>query len=206
MSAYQVTDATIDTIVAAAHKYRVIRKSSATVIGQAVKRQNTYALTVRYPADTDTPALLLAQPDYTYTPFPRYLKRAAIDGAIRCWQYQCGEFAGVDQTAISLLVAEVKDRNRNRILDRDPDHDFIGGSHWDVADRDTVMVAPRPPVLYVTSDEDEDEEVDGDEYGEDDPAVDIDGDDDEDDDEFVPEEGVMAAEGDIIHDEDESGV
>jgi hypothetical protein len=155
MSAYIVNTNTTDVIVAALHKYRLIKKGSADVIGQALQMQNHRAMASRY--GEDMPAFS----DYTYTEFPRLLQREAIDGAIRCWRYQCSEFFGVEDTAISKLVEAARAANLLRILDGNPDWAQDRCSFWDIHNRDLVMVAPRvvlESVTFGSYDDDEDED------------------------------------------------
>lgn len=136
MSAYLVSDPTIDVIVYAAQSYGIITPASADVFGQSIKRQNQYALHVRY----GDPMPLVTE--YRYTPFQFKVRRRAIDGCIRCWEYQCSEFDGVEGTAISQLVQAVYTLNRCRlVMDTTFNPEASVHPYWGVTDHATAEVA-----------------------------------------------------------------
>jgi hypothetical protein len=134
MSAYLVTDSTIDVIVHAAVKYGVITAASADAVGTAIKHQNRYALHCRY--GDELPAVT----EYAFTAFSRKVQRITIDSCIRCWNYQCSEFEGCDETAISRLIQLVRERNAARI----PAYDEAAvRGPWGVDNHEQAMVPAR---------------------------------------------------------------
>lgn len=146
---FMVSTATIDVITRAAFKYRVITRSSADMLGAELIRLNALA--------TGEGGTIVA---YVRTPFERKVKRAVIDGAIRCWMAQVSGVENIRETATWKLIERVKAKNEDRmgivsytpdVYDENgefisrgerqvevPNHDF-----WDVTDRDDEALLIR---------------------------------------------------------------
>ncbi len=103
MSAFMVSNNTIDLIVQAAFKSKVISKRSRSVFGQALITVNDIAMTQRY-GSSHTPWTVEAIQDYRFTAFPRKYKRAAVHGALSCFEYQASEWAGWGDSEVRRLL------------------------------------------------------------------------------------------------------
>ncbi len=111
MSAFMVTTDTIDLIVQAAYKYKVVSKRQRTLFGQALWQANQQSLSERY-ADEIEPTYLSASTAYpAFTPFPRKFKREAVSGAIACFEYQSCEAAGWPTSEAKRLLDIVAEKN-----------------------------------------------------------------------------------------------
>lgn len=109
MSAFQVSNHTIDLIVQACYKYRIISKRGRTLFGRQLMAANQQALAVRY---GDTP-LTWAEINeaYTFTPIARKFKRAAVCGAIHCFEVQAIEDPTYMDGEVRRLVAMADKKN-----------------------------------------------------------------------------------------------
>jgi hypothetical protein len=111
MSAFMVSNETIDLIVQAAFKYKVVTKRQRTLFGQTLWQANQQSLSERY-SDEGEPTYLLAADAYpAFTPFPRKVKRIAISGALACFEYQSCEAAGWATSEVKRLLDIVAEKN-----------------------------------------------------------------------------------------------
>jgi hypothetical protein len=111
MSAFMVSPETIDLIVQAAFKYKVVTKRQRTLFGQTLWQANQQSLSERY-SDEVEPTYLHAVDAYpAFTPFPRKVKRTAISGAIACFEYQSCEAAGWATSEVKRLLDIVAEKN-----------------------------------------------------------------------------------------------
>lgn len=132
MSAYLVDDATLDVIVRAAIRFKLVRPASASLVGQALRWENIASVSHRYPNDaltgaqmpgpTAVPPLLsisgreiardarLNPSTYSYTPRnalePRLDLRAVL-GCIECLNYQSCEHPGWPGSASQRLLNQL---------------------------------------------------------------------------------------------------
>ena len=111
MSAFLVTNDTIDLIVQAAYKYKVVNKRQRTLFGQQLWQANQQSMHEKYPNEAE-PTYLLARNAYSsFTPFPRKLKRAAVSGAIACFGYQACESMSWPTSEVKRLLDTVDEKN-----------------------------------------------------------------------------------------------
>jgi hypothetical protein len=164
---FQVSDATIDVITRAAIKYRFITHGTGNMLGAELIRLNALACVEAGVTETADGGEFTVPVVSTYvrTPFPRKVKRAAIDGALRCWLEQVSGSTTVTESPAYKLVQRVKAKNDlklglvsylpdvydedgefisrgERITAEPDDHGF-----WDIVDteegREAVMIRPR---------------------------------------------------------------
>lgn len=110
MSAFQVSNNTIDLVVQAAYKYRICTKRERTLFGRTLWMVNRQSLAERY-GDTE-PTLAMAEAAYpAFTSFPRKFKRLAVHGAIACFQYQSCESASWFDSETRRLLDIVAEKN-----------------------------------------------------------------------------------------------
>jgi hypothetical protein len=155
-----VTDATIDVITRAAIKYRLITHGTGNTLGAELIRLNAIAV-----AESGTAIDVPVVSGYVRTPFPRKVKRLAIDGALRCWIEQVEGSTTVTESPAYKLVLRVKAKNDQKLGlisygpdVYDEDGEFISRGERIVAEveahefgdvpatdegRDAVMIRPR---------------------------------------------------------------
>jgi hypothetical protein len=149
MSNFQVTDSTVDVITRGLIKYRLVTHAAADSIGAEIKRINALALTFNADGEPIDGAEADASYPYSRRPFERKVKRTALDGAIRCWQYQVRNI-DTDSMPVAQLVQRLYEKNLAKINGINPDYDpaaETADGYWDVDDtdegRNSVMIRSR---------------------------------------------------------------
>ena len=111
MSAFLVTNDTIDLIVQAAYKYRVIAKRQRTMFGQQLWQANQQSLHEQYPSESEPTYSNALWAYSSFTPFPRKLRRTAISGAIACFGYQSSDSQSWATSEVKRLLDVVEEKN-----------------------------------------------------------------------------------------------
>jgi hypothetical protein len=92
MSAWIVTKSHIDALVTQLIAEGIIEPYRANEVGTVLWDENHYSVNVRYSEDTKAPEYIYEAPDgFNLDP-------AKVHTLIGCWQYQCAEWDGYDQT------------------------------------------------------------------------------------------------------------